>query len=94
MVTIAPLARHDLTSYLSHVALENPLAARRMADRVLGLIGDLASAGFDGPEQILRTGEVVRSWPLPPLRIYYQRTQGGDLTILRIYHQARRPITK
>ena len=69
-----------------------PLA--RLGDRILGLIHDLARGGFDGPEQRLRTGEIVRSWPLPPLRLYYQRSPDGELTVLRIYHQAQRPIAR
>jgi plasmid stabilization system protein ParE len=36
---------------------------------------------------------LVRSWPLPPYRIYYRR-RDGFLDVMRVYHQARRPLTK
>jgi len=35
----------------------------------------------------------VRSWPVPPVRVYYQR-QSNALWVLRIYHQAQPLITK
>jgi plasmid stabilization system protein ParE len=92
-VRIAPRARRELTARVAYIARDNPVAARRFAERVFALINDLARGGFDGPEQTLRTGEVVRSWPLPPMRIYYQRAPDG-LIVLRIYHQARSPITR
>jgi plasmid stabilization system protein ParE len=53
----------------------------------------LAQRAFEGPEQRLRSGLLVRSWPLPPYRLYYRR-RDDSLEILRVYHQARRPITK
>jgi len=46
-----------------------------------------------GPSRCSPTGEVVRSWPVPPVRIYYQRGD-DELTVLRIYHQARLPLTR
>ena len=48
---------------------------------------------FEGPEQRLRGGMLVRSWPLPPYRIYYRR-RDGFLDVMRVYHQARKPITR
>jgi plasmid stabilization system protein ParE len=41
----------------------------------------------------MTTGESVRSWVIPPFRIYYQRRQDA-LLVLRIYHHSRRPIAK
>ena len=41
----------------------------------------------------LRSGTLVRSWAVPPFRIYYQR-HSGELLIVRVYHQTRRPITR
>jgi hypothetical protein len=38
-----------------------------------------------------RDGSRVRSWPIPPFRVYYQR-RGAELVVLRVYHQARRPL--
>jgi hypothetical protein len=47
--------------------------------------------GEPGPEQKFRSGELVRSWPVSRLRVYYQRT-ADTLIVLRVYHQARRPL--
>lgn len=53
---------------------------------------ELADEHFEGPEQRLRTGERVRSWPVPPFRIYYLRRE--QLLVLRIYDQRREPIVE
>jgi hypothetical protein len=60
---------------------------------VVSLVERLAKAEFEGPELMLKTGLMVRSWPLPPYRVYYRR-RNGVLEILRVYHQARRPLTR
>jgi plasmid stabilization system protein ParE len=75
------------------MARDNPPAAERFAVRVFEVIDELAERPMDGPEQVLTTGEVVRSWPVPPVRIYYQRGD-DELIVLRIYHQARLPLTR
>jgi plasmid stabilization system protein ParE len=55
------------------------------------VIAPLAEGGLDGPLTTLRSGVEVRSWPVPPLRIFYRRKLDG-LHVLRIYHQSRRPL--
>jgi hypothetical protein len=39
----------------------------------------------------LSDGREVQTWPLYPYRIYYW-VRGDTVEILRIYHQARRPL--
>jgi plasmid stabilization system protein ParE len=56
-------------------------------------VARLARRELDGPISRLRSGSLVRSWAVPPFRIYYQR-QPDELLIARVYHQARRPITR
>lgn len=92
-VVYAPEAIEDLVAIADHIAKDSPPAASRFADRVMDMVEDLARGGLDGPEQELISGGTVRSWPVPPVRVYYRRTQGG-LQVLRIYHQARRPIVR
>ena len=92
-VRFAPEAVADLAATLEYISERNPAAARRLADRVLDVIHHIASGDFDGPEQVLSSGEIVRSWPVHPLRFYYQRS-GADLEVLRVYHHARQPITE
>ena len=48
---------------------------------------------LDGPETTLENGAVVRSWPVPPFRAYYQR-RGGDVLVVRLYDQRREPIER
>lgn len=66
----------------------NPRAAAELGQRIFATIDKLAANEFDGTEQILTTGEVVRSWAVPPVRIYYQR-ELDTFWVLRIYHRSR-----
>jgi len=92
-IVYSPQAIEDIESYVTYVAGSNPDAAARLARRVLQTVDQLASRAFEGPEQQLLRGERVRSWPIYPLRIYYRR-DADTLSVLRIYHQARRPIVR
>jgi plasmid stabilization system protein ParE len=67
-------ARADLSAAVQHVAKDNPTAAQELAERILAVIKRLASGEFEGPECQLTSGRVVHSWPVPPLRIYYRRS--------------------
>jgi plasmid stabilization system protein ParE len=64
-----------------------------LVEDVAALAERLARGDFDGPEQRLKSGLLVRSWPFPPYRLYYRR-RDSVLEVMRVYHQARRPITK
>lgn len=89
----APEAEADLEELLDYIAERNPRAAAELEQRIFESIERLASRELDGPEQRLLAGEVVKSWPMPPVRIYYQRA-ADVLQIVRIYHQSRRPIIR
>lgn len=89
----APQAEADFATVIGYLAERNPVAAQEFGERIFALIDKLAAGDFEGPEQTLASGEVMRSWPMPPVRIYYQR-QADALWVLRIYHQAQPPITK
>ncbi len=78
---------------MEFIAKDNPMAAAHLAERVFALVDRLAAGDFEGPEQRLYSGQIVRSWPVPPLRVYYQRL-ANELRVLRIYHHARRPMTR
>lgn len=91
-IRFAPQAIEDLEAAVAFLAERSPSAAARLADRVFAIIDTLAEGQFEGPESVLASGERVRSWPVAPLRVYYQRTPDA-LWILRVYHQARRPLT-
>lgn len=78
---------------IGYLAERNPIAAQELGERIFALIDKLAAGDFEGPVQMLTSGETVRSWPAPPVRIYDQRHTNA-FWVLRIYHQAQPPITK
>jgi len=90
-VVVAPRALDDLAAATSYIARDKPAAAARLVDRVFEVIDLLAEGGLDGPLSTLRSGLEVRSWPVPPLRIFYRR-EPNLLIVVRIYHQSRRPL--
>jgi plasmid stabilization system protein ParE len=86
-------ASEDFEQAITFIAADNRLAATKLAMRVLDRVEKLATDPIVGPEFILQTGEVVRGWPVRPLRIYYQRDE-KELRVVRVYHQSREPITR
>lgn len=91
-VRYAPEAVADLEAAITYIRDRNPQAAADVANRVFDTIDALADRSIDGPEQVLTTGEVVRSWPVHPFRLFYQR-DSETLHVLRIHHHSRRPLT-
>ena len=89
----APQAEADFAAIIGYLAERNAVAAGELSDRIFTVIDKLARDEFEGPEQTLVSGEVVRSWPVPPLRVYYQR-QPSAFWVVRIYHQVQQPIVK
>jgi plasmid stabilization system protein ParE len=86
-------AEDDFRIVVEFLAERNPAAASALADRIFSVIDQLAAGDFDGPERELTTGERVRSFAVPPVRIYYQRADGA-LWIIRIYDQRQRSIER
>ena len=89
----SPEAAADLETAIEFIAERNPSAAAKIADGILALIERLAEEPILGPEHELSNGEIVRGWPYPPFRIYYQLTD-DTLRLIRIYHQKRSPIVR
>ncbi|HEX2573156.1 MAG TPA: type II toxin-antitoxin system RelE/ParE family toxin [Polyangia bacterium] len=92
-IRFSRVAARDLRQQLAYLTERNPQAARQLAADLDELLRALDRSAFEGQEKRLLSGRVVHAWPLPPLGIYYQR-RGAELYVVRIYHQARRPITK
>lgn len=92
-VTYAEEAIADIVDAIAYLNERNPKAAAKLDADIARCIERLADQEFEGPVSRLRSGAVVRSWGVPPFRIYYQR-QPNELLILRVYHQARQPITR
>ena len=83
----------DIVEAISYLNQRNPTAAANLAAEIDQCIERLAAQEFEGPVSRLRSGAVVRSWAVPPFRIYYQR-HTDELLIVRVYHQTRRPIAR
>jgi plasmid stabilization system protein ParE len=83
----------DIVEAISYLNQRNPTAAANLDAEIEQCIERLAAQEFEGPASRLRSGAVVRSWAIPPFRIYYQR-HTDELLIVRVYHQTRRPIAR
>jgi plasmid stabilization system protein ParE len=92
-VSFAPEAEVDFANVIEYLAERNKTAANELGRRIFAILDKLARGDFEGPQATLRSGELVRSWPVPPLRIYYQR-RGDGLWIVRLYHQAQPSIVR
>jgi plasmid stabilization system protein ParE len=92
-VTYTEEAVADIVEAIAYLKERNPTAAANLDAAIARCIERLADRDFEGPVSRLRSGAVVRSWGVRPFRIYYQR-HTDELVILRVYHQARRPITR
>lgn len=92
-IVLSPAAADDLCEAYGYIAADNVEAAETVVARIVEVIGLLAASAFEGREVVLRDGRRVRTWPVPPYRIYY-REREEVFEVLRIYHQARRPIER
>jgi plasmid stabilization system protein ParE len=92
-VTYTEEAIADIVDAITYLNDRNPTAAANLDAEIARCIERLADREFDGPVSRLRSGALVRSWGVPPFRIYYQR-HPDELLIVRVYHQKRRPIAR
>ena len=92
-LVLAPLAAQDLREAYGHIAEDSSAAADEVLIRITNTLALIASGLVSGPDVTLRDGRRVKSWAVPPFRIYY-RAHGEELQVVRIYHQARRPIER
>ena len=87
-------ARRDLRAYLYHLAVENPRAATREANRILDALEHFATLPTDGVAVRIRGyPDPVRRWLVHPFHLYYERRPRA-LVLLRLYHHARKPIER
>jgi plasmid stabilization system protein ParE len=83
----------DIVDAIEYLKERSPRAAANLDQSISKCIAGLADRSFDGPISRLRSGSEVQSWAIPPFRLYYQRLS-DELLIVRMYHQARLPITR
>jgi plasmid stabilization system protein ParE len=75
----------------AYLARFNREVARRTRDELLETVERIARGELQGPMVQLVDGGLVQRWTHPPYRIYYRLT-ARRVTIVSIYHGARRPI--
>ena len=92
-IVVSPQACEDLRKAYDYIRKDNPNAAARVLAHIVEVIGMLVSEAGTGRDVLLRDGRRVKTWPVPPYRIYY-RVKGQELQVIRVYHQARRPIER
>ncbi|MEY4706266.1 MAG: ParE toxin of type toxin-antitoxin system, parDE [Nitrospirota bacterium] len=92
-IVVSLQAGKDLQEAYEYIHKDNPIAADRVLAHIVEVIGMLAAETVMGREVLLRYGRWVKTWPVPPYRIYY-RVSGQELQVIRVYHQARRPIER
>lgn len=83
----------DVEEAVDWLEVRNPRAAARLLGELFGTIKRLGRGDLEGSEAVLSDGTVVRSWPVAPMRVYYERRDGA-LWVLRIRDQRMRPITR
>lgn len=85
-------AVQDLVDAYEYLIGRNEIwAAQRVDAAVARVVERLAAREFEGPLMTLKSGARVRSWPAPPFRVLYTRDE-DVLVVVRVYHQARRPL--
>ena len=89
-IVFSDQALAELEQILAYIALNNPSAARRVRDRIMGSIGRVARHPYSAQEVKQRPG--VRRLPLVryPYSVYYEIIE-GEVVILRVIHDARQP---
>jgi toxin ParE1/3/4 len=92
-IVVSPQAGKDLREAYEYILKDNPIAADRVLAHIVEMIGMLASEAVIGRDVLLQDGRWVKTWPVPPYRIYY-RVSGQELQVIRVYHQARRTIER
>ena len=63
----------DIVDAIGYLHERNPTAAAQLDADIARSIERLVDREFEGPVSRLRSGAVVRSWGVPPFRIYYRR---------------------
>ena len=93
MIRVSPQAARDLNEACDYLSQDSVAAAYRLRDRVAEVLTLLESGLVERAEVVLTDGQRVRPWAMPPYTVYYRRV-GDDCEIVRVYHQARRPIER
>jgi plasmid stabilization system protein ParE len=69
-ITYTEEAVADIVEAITYLNERNSSAAAKLDAAITRCVERLAAKEFDGPISRLRSGAVVRSWGVPPFRIY------------------------
>lgn len=83
-------AKADVRAILSYIASHDPSAAAKWAQKLNGLIGQLARFPASGHKPYDNSPADLREIRHGDYRIFYQHTE-GVVFISRVWHGARRP---
>lgn len=81
------LAQEDLVEIFEYIALDNPIAADQVLDKIdnaIVMLADFPDAGRERPE--IDTG--LKSFPVSNYIIFYQHDE-TQLEVIRVLHAAR-----
>jgi plasmid stabilization system protein ParE len=92
-VVVSEQAKADLLEIRQYIGRDNLVAAKNEIARIKAAISLLATDKADGRNVFLPNGDSVRIWLVSSYRLYYRRTV-TELQVLRVYHQARRPLER
>lgn len=88
-ITWSPQAESGLEDALAYIALDNPAAALRLLDRVLGAMERASRFPRSGRRIPEAPEESARELTVPPLRIFYE-ADAKELRVLGILRSERR----
>ncbi len=91
ILVLTEAAADDLQEAYDFIAKDSAPAADHFLKHVKIAFDILSSSLVRGRAVTLKDGRRVRAWSMPPYWIYHLTT-GTEVVILRIYHQARRPL--
>ena len=84
-------AAEDLKEIVQYIALDDPDAAAKLADRIIICIENASKFPFSNRSVPEKNEEFIRESIIKPYRIIYQTDTNRDVIhILRIWHAARR----
>ena len=92
-IVVSKQAKADLLEIRQYIARDNQVAAKSEIVRIKAAIELLATDKADGRTVFLANGETARIWLVSSYRLYYRRI-ANELHVLRVYHQARKPIER
>lgn len=93
IVELAPEAAVDLQAAADFLKERNPSAAGALLLRFAETMALLSGGIVRGRSVTLKDGTRVLAWSMAPYKIYY-RLETRRLAVLRVFHQARRPIER